>query len=356
MAIEIIMPKLGMTMTTGILVRWLCQSGDAVESGQALCEVESDKLNTDLTADVDGVITITATEGDEIPVGGVLGQIEPVAGAVVRQPSETAGASGSAQKILANGINLNVQKIGEGPALILIHGLASSMGLWAMLDQAKLEGHTIISYDLRGHGASERPAGAHTLSKHVADLSGLMDVLGIDKADLIGHSLGGMIALELAATMPDKVRSLTLVSSAVAFPQPTRDALFEMASSASFGGMNAIVDKLVSLSFSAAFQESNPKVVQTIRHGIKSSDAASIAAACRMVAKIDLQSRLALIKCPTEIIVGEQDELSSPALSGALHSGISGSSLHLIADCGHAAPVEQPTAVTGYIAELVNRA
>ncbi len=353
MAIEIIMPKLGMTMTAGILVRWYCQTGDTVEAGQPLCEIESEKLNTDLTADADGIVTLTAVEGDEIEVGGLLGQIEPVAGAVIRQHSASPD-SGGAQKIQANGINLNVQKLGEGSALVLIHGLASSMGLWAMLDQTKLTGHTIISYDLRGHGASERPAGAHTLAKHLGDLSGLLNALGVDKADFVGHSLGGMLALELAATMPERVRSLTLVSSAATFPQATKDAFFEMASSASFGGMGAIVDKLVSLSFSPAFQEANAKVVQTIRHGIKGSDSASIVAACRMVAKIDLQSRLSLVKCPTLIIVGEQDELAPPALSEVLQAGIGGSKMHRLGDCGHAAPVEQPTVVTELIAELVN--
>jgi 3-oxoadipate enol-lactonase len=354
MAIDVIMPKMGMTMTAGVLVRWLCQSGETVEAGQPICEVESDKLNTELVADVDGVLTLVAAEGDEIPVGGVVGQIEPAAGAVVRQRSGTS-AGGTAEKIQSNGISLNVQKLGEGPALILIHGLASSMGLWSALDQSQLKGRTIISYDLRGHGGSERPTGTHTMAKHLADLKGLMEALGVEQADFVGHSLGGMIALELAATEPEKVRSLTLISSTAAFPQATRDALFELASAAGFGGMAAIADKLVNWSFSPAFRESNPKMVQTIRQGIKASDAASIAAASRMVAKLDLQPRLGQVKSPTLIIVGEQDELAPPALSEALHAGIVGSELKLLPDCGHAAPLEQPILVTNYIMELVNR-
>jgi pimeloyl-ACP methyl ester carboxylesterase len=354
MAVEVIMPKMGMTMTSGTIVRWHCQTGDTVEAGQPICEIESDKLNTDLTADVDGVLTITAAEGDEIPVGGVVGQIEPAEGAVVRKHSDQGGTG--AQKIQANGINLNVQKMGEGPALVLIHGLASSMGLWAMLDQSKLGGRTIISYDLRGHGASERTVGAHTLAKHVADLKGLLDALNVEQADLVGHSLGAMIAIELAATEPNRVHSLTLISATAAFPQATREAFFEMASAASFGGMNSIVDKLVNLSFSPAFREAHPKVVEAIRHGIKSSDAASIAAASRLVAKADLGPRLSAIKCPTQIIVGEQDELTTPDQAEALLNGISGAALHRLPDCGHAAPVEQPELVTQHIAELTGQA
>ncbi|HEX2913108.1 MAG TPA: alpha/beta fold hydrolase [Chloroflexia bacterium] len=350
MAVEVIMPKLGMTMSSGTLVRWLCQTGDLVTAGQPVCEVESEKLNTELTADVDGVITVVAAEGDEFEVGAVLGQIEPAVGAIVRERAPQS-KEGAAQKILANGINLNVEKMGDGPILVLIHGLASNMGLWSALDQDKLKGHTIVSYDLRGHGGSDRPSGAHTLAKHVADLKGLLDALNIEQADLVGHSLGGMITLELAASEPSRVRSLTLISSASAFPQATRDNFFEIASAASFGGMGSVTDKLINLSFSPAYREANPKVVATIAHGIKSSDAASIAAAARMVAKLDLHPRLAAVKCPVQILVGEQDELAPPALSEELHNGIAGSRLHQIANCGHAAPVEQPHIVTDLILE-----
>jgi 3-oxoadipate enol-lactonase len=235
----------------------------------------------------------------------------------------------------------------------LIHGLASNMGLWGMLDAAKLSDHQIISYDLRGHGGSEKPSGAHTLAKHVADLKGLMEALEIKQADLVGHSLGAMIAIELAATDPDKVRSLTLVSTTAGFPQATRDAFFEIASAAGFGGTGSIADKLVELSFSPAFREAQPKIVAAIKQGIKSSDAASIAAACRMVAKIELEPRLAALKCPVQIIVGEDDVLTPPALAEALQNHLTQATLHRLSDCGHAAPVEQPQAVTGYIAEMV---
>src|SRR3569623_319180 len=122
MAVEIIMPKLGMTMTSGTLVRWLCENGETVEAGQPVCEVESDTLNTDLTADVDGTITISFAEGVEAPGGAVLGQIEPAAGAVVRERKAQSGA-GEAQKISANGINLDVLKLGEGRAIVFINGL-----------------------------------------------------------------------------------------------------------------------------------------------------------------------------------------------------------------------------------------
>lgn len=357
MAVEIIMPKLGMTMSSGILVRWLCESGEKVEAGQPVCEVESEKLNTDVTADVEGVLSIMVAEGEEVEVGAVLGQIDPVAGAVIiPRKSEPARAAGStAREVPVNGINLKMDQFGEGPALILIHGFASSRELWGGLDQARLEGRTVISYDLRGHGGSDRPGGAHTLAKHLADLEGLMAVLGIGRADLVGHSLGGMIAMELAATRPEKVGTLTLISTTANFPQATKDMFYQLASSASFGGMVSIVDKLINLSFSPAFQEANPKIIKTLRQTLKSSHAASVVSSARMVAKIDLTARLAAISCPTQVLVGEQDELTPPPLAKELNEKIAGSSLYLLPDCGHAAPMEQPQLVTGKLLELLTQ-
>jgi 3-oxoadipate enol-lactonase len=345
-----------MTMSSGILVRWLCESGEKVEAGQPVCEVESEKLNTDVTADVEGVLSVMVAEGEEVEVGAVLGQIDPVAGAraIPRKSDDPAKVKGStAREVPVNGINLKVDQFGEGPALILIHGFGSSMELWGGLDQARLEGRTVISYDLRGHGGSDRPSGAHTLAKHLADLEGLMAALGISRADLVGHSLGGMIAMELAATRPAKVDTLTLISTTANFPQATKDMFYQLASSASFGGMASIVDKLINLSFSAAFQEANPKIINTLRQTLKGSHAASVVSSARMVAKIDLTSRLAAISCPTQVLVGEQDELTPLLLAKELNEKIVGSSLHLLPGCGHAAPMEQPQLVTGKLLGLL---
>lgn len=351
---DVTMPKLGMTMTFGVLVRWLKQNGEVVAAGEPICEVETDKLNSEIEADASGVLTILAEEGDEFAVGATLGTIAVIEGSELplATKKDTLNADSTQQKITANGISLAVQRSGTGHPLVLIHGLASSMGLWATLDESQLAGREIISYDLRGHGASERAPGAHTLAKHVADLKGLLAALSIQRATFAGLSLGGMIAMELAASNPDMVAGLALLDTTAMFPQATRDLLFELASSASFNGMPAITDKFMQLSFSPHFLATNPKITATIRKGMLASDAASIAAAARMVAKIDLRQRLSAIQCPTLVIVGEQDQLTPPPLAEELAAAIKGAQLHRIPESGHASPVEQPQAVTSLLAQL----
>lgn len=352
---DVTMPKLGMTMTYGVLVRWHKQNGEVVSAGEPICEVETDKLNNEIEADASGVLTILAEEGEEFAVGALLGKIAVIEGSElqVATKKDTQITGGTQESLATNGIHLAVQRSGTGTPLVLMHGLASSMGLWASLDQSQLEGIEILSYDLRGHGASERAAGAHTLAKHVADLKGLLAALSIQRATFAGLSLGGMIAMELAASNPDMVAGLALLDTTAIFPQATRNLFFELASSASFNGMPAITDKFLQLSFTPQFMEANPKMTATIRKGMLASDAASIAAAARMVAKIDLRQRLSAIQCPTLVIVGEQDQLTPPALAEELAAGIKGAQLHVIPGSGHASPVEQPQAVTVLLAQLV---
>lgn len=350
---DVTMPKLGMTMTFGVVVRWHKQDGDTVTAGEPICEIETDKLNSEVDASASGVLTILAPEGEELGVGATLGTIAVAEGSELLPVIKETSDDGGQEKIAANGIKLAVQRSGEGYPIILIHGLASSMSLWASLDQSQLEGVQIISYDLRGHGASERATGAHTLTKHVADLKGLLAALSIQRVVLVGLSLGGMIAMELAASNPEMVSALALLDTTAAFPQATRDLFFELASSASFNGMGAITDKFMQLSFSPRFIEQNPKMVATIRKGMLASDAASIAAAARMVAKIDLRQRLAAIHCPTAVLVGEQDQLAPPDLAQELVTGIKDAQLHVIPESGHASPVEQPQDVTTILAQLI---
>jgi len=352
---DVTMPKLGMTMTFGVVVRWHKQNGETVSAGEPICEVETDKLNSEIEADASGVLTILAQEGDELEVGAMLGKIAVIEGSElpITTKKDTQTASGTQEKVAANGIHLTVQRSGSGSPLVLIHSLASSMGLWASLDQDQFAGIEIISYDLRGHGASERASGAHTLTKHVADLKGLLAALSIQCATFAGLSLGGMIAMELAASNPEMVTGLALLDTTAAFPQTTRDLFFELASSASFNGMSAITDKFLQLSFRPQFIEANPKMIATIRKGMLASDAASIAAAMRMVAKIDLRQRLSAIQCPTMVLVGAQDQLTPPTLAEELAAGIKGAQLHVITESGHASPVEQPQAVSMLLTQLV---
>lgn len=115
-------------------------------------------------------------------------------------------------KIDVNGRKVHIQQAGEGPDVILIHGVTGDLSIWflckAMTDLAKE--HRVTAYDLRGHGYSDVTESGYTSAEQAADLFALMDRIGADRAKLVGHSFGGVIAAHAAALRPDRIEAVVL--------------------------------------------------------------------------------------------------------------------------------------------------
>jgi pimeloyl-ACP methyl ester carboxylesterase len=114
---------------------------------------------------------------------------------------------------MLNGSDLHYVDAGRGPAVVFIHGLLGSHRNWDHLLDALAAERRVVAPDLLGHGASAKPMGDYSLSSHAATLRDLLDHLGIASATLVGHSLGGGIAMQFAYLFPDRVDRLVLVSS-----------------------------------------------------------------------------------------------------------------------------------------------
>jgi len=99
----------------------------------------------------------------------------------------------------------------KGPAIVCIHGLTANHTCWASVADVLSPAHRLIAYDLRGRGESDKPDKGYSLAVHGDDLEGLLDHFGLEKAVLIGHSLGAHIAVRFAATRPQRVAKLVLV-------------------------------------------------------------------------------------------------------------------------------------------------
>ena len=115
--------------------------------------------------------------------------------------------------VMLNGYEFRYLDSGEGPAVLFIHGLTGSSRNWAHLVDMLNTDHRILVPDLHGHGASAKPMGDYSLSAHAATLRDLLDRLGIDRVTLVGHSLGGGIAMQFCYLFPERVERLVLVAS-----------------------------------------------------------------------------------------------------------------------------------------------
>ncbi len=115
-------------------------------------------------------------------------------------------------RITANGLSFHVQQAGSGPDVVLIHGLTGDLSIWFLSRTISdlAETNRVTAYDLRGHGYSDAPAEGYTSREHALDLLGLLDVLGIGQARLVGHSFGAVIAVHAAVIAPQRIEALVL--------------------------------------------------------------------------------------------------------------------------------------------------
>jgi pimeloyl-ACP methyl ester carboxylesterase len=126
-------------------------------------------------------------------------------------------------KARLNGIEINFRQVGEGDDVVFIHGLAANHAFWRFqLLMALARDYRVTTYDLRGHGYSQMTPTGYTSADMVGDLLALLDHAGVQRAHLVGHSFGGVVALHCAVLHPERVASLTIQDSRVRALQPTQ--------------------------------------------------------------------------------------------------------------------------------------
>jgi pimeloyl-ACP methyl ester carboxylesterase len=127
-------------------------------------------------------------------------------------------------KALVNGIQLHYQQFGQGPHVVMIHGITGNLAIWHLeIVPALMSDSRITTYDLRGHGYSDVPPTGYTTADHANDLKNLLDTLGIERAHLVGHSFGADIALHFTILFPERVNRLVLIEPGIAALIPLRE-------------------------------------------------------------------------------------------------------------------------------------
>jgi pyruvate dehydrogenase E2 component (dihydrolipoamide acetyltransferase) len=223
------MPKWGMSMSEGTLVEWLADEGTALQVGDDVAEVETEKINGIVEATAAGVLRRhLAAPGDVVPVGGLIGVIAAVSvsegeidefieefRATFVPESEDEQDIPEPEVVEIDGRRIRYLRQGTGEEVVLLlHGFGGDLENWLFNHEVLSVGRIVYALDLPGHGGSSKDVGAGDLDFFAGVVSDFLDVQGHSSAHLVGHSLGGAVAVALCLRDRERVDSLTLIAPA----------------------------------------------------------------------------------------------------------------------------------------------
>jgi pyruvate dehydrogenase E2 component (dihydrolipoamide acetyltransferase) len=226
--VAVTMPKWGLSMQLGKITGWIVAEGDDVSAGDELADIETDKIAGTLEAAGAGTVRrIIARVGEDVPVSGTIALIAPAdvsdddldaAAAEARTvidagvPDDAAGGP-AAETADIGGRKISYVGTGQdGEVVLLVHGYGGDRNSWLFLQEPLAARHRVYALDLPGHGTSSKDVGDGSVETLADAVMGVLDAIGAERAHLVGHSLGGAVALAATARDPRRVSSLTLIA------------------------------------------------------------------------------------------------------------------------------------------------
>ncbi len=245
---------------------------------------------------------------------------------------------------------------GEGRPVTPIHGVGSNLESWDRVAKRLTPEYLVIRMDLRGHGQSERITRACALEDFVSDLVGVLDKAGIQRTDLVGFSLGGMIAQSLALARPERVRRLALISAVAGRTPEEMRKLSERAGKVREQGVGSVLDAADRRWFTDGFRKRHPEQVKKRLEALLENDPVSYAEAYRVFAETDMGDRIHQIAHRTLVVTGENDVGSNPRMARFMHQRIGGSKLVILPGLKHSLLVEAPDTIADLLLDFLTTA
>ena len=360
------MPKWGLTMKEGTVGDWLIEEGETVDSGMEVVEVETDKITSAVEVSDSGILRrAVAISGETLPVGALLGVIteEEVPNEeldafiqkfqdnfVPEEDSEEDSAP-KTETVQIGELTLNFLRQGDAEkAAFLLHGFGGDLNNWLFNHQALISNRTVITIDLPGHGSSSKDVGNGSFGFMVETILQFMKELDIMEADWVGHSMGGAIALQLAKSHPEMVRSLTLIGSAGLGEEINGDYLRGFTQSQSRRELKPFVQQL--------FKDSSLATRQLVEDLLKFKriDGVQVCLQTIMDCFIDGDKQVEILTnvlesqdIPALVIWGKEDRILPVDHAGSLPNQVQ---VKILEDGGHMVQMESASEVNQLINEF----
>jgi len=254
------------------------------------------------------------------------------------------------------GLSMSAVEAGVGAPIVLVHGFPMDHTIWQAQIDALSNQSRVIAPDLRGFGESLGELENVSMRQYADDLAEMLDALKIDEpVALAGLSMGGYIALEFFRSHRPRLKSLILCDTRAAADTPQAAiSRRETANRLEQSGNDFLAETMLPRLFSASTFAHHPDVSEGLREIILAGDPLGQAAASRAMAnRIDSTPWLARIDCPTLLIAGKQDAISTVAEMTSMADRIPAGRLVEIDDAGHMTPMENPAAVSAAIEKFI---
>jgi 3-oxoadipate enol-lactonase len=256
----------------------------------------------------------------------------------------------------AGALACHVSGPANGPAIVLLHALATHSDLWQPQLAAWSLAWRVIRIDLPGHGASPAPTGPMTLADHAACVVGALDALEIEQAAVVGLSLGGMVAQSLALAYPRRVRALVLAHTSARTEAPGREIWERRLEQFERDGLAAQVEPTLERWFTPTFTRDSPMTLHWVAQQIRATSDAGYATAIRAIQALDHLDQLARIAQPTLVVAGDLDVAVPVAAASAMAERMPHAEFVVLRDAGHLGNVQQPLRFTETVGAFLKAA
>ncbi len=239
--------------------------------------------------------------------------------------------------------------------VVLVHGVGMNQSVWSPQIEALTVRYRVLAYDMLGHGGSALPTPSPTLGDYAAQLEGLLDALQIDRAHVVGHSMGALVALEFALTHPRRSLSVAALNAVYDRTLEQREAVMSRAATLDDVPLDAGIDVTLARWFGDPVPAHLTKAAQAVRELLLSVDPVGYARTYRLFARADAAhiGRLPKLAVPALFLTGECDANSSPAMSRAMAAATPIGRAEIIENERHMMSITDPVRVNERLLEFL---